>query len=112
MSLHNADAKLSVAADMLASAHTPLRDCLFSAWTQGLSRVDPNDLPSEIRAEFEQLVAAMTSKPPALPGEGSVQATLRDMDDAKLDNTARRIRGLAHAVELEVARQESLRPKR
>lgn len=108
MSIHNAATKLGVAVDALALPHISLRERLVYAWTQGLFYVDPNDLPDETRREFEELVAEITAKPPS-GREGTIHSTLREMDDAQLDNLARRIRGLAHAAELEADRLDSLR---
>jgi|GEM_PF-4701409 len=72
MSLHNADADLSRAVDILNTPHKSLSDLLISAWTQGLSRVSPDDLPETLRLEFEQIEADLTSRPPSAQGEGSV----------------------------------------
>lgn len=69
---------------------------------------DDFDLPETLRLEVEQIEADLTSTPPSAQGEGSVQSTVRQMTEAELDNLAPRIRGLAHAVELEGARQESI----
>jgi len=45
MSLHNADAGLSRAVDILNTPHKSLSDLLISGWTQGLSRVSPTICP-------------------------------------------------------------------
>jgi len=101
MSILNADARLSQAVDIL---HTQtvnnLKERIVIAWTQALSRVAPEDLPPELRSEFEELVIRLTSK-------GTIQDTLAPMDDHDIDRIIRRVSGLAHAVEQEADRLSS-----
>lgn len=45
MSINNAHMRLGQAVDMLATPHKGLVDQLTRAWTEGLSRVEAEDLP-------------------------------------------------------------------
>jgi len=97
MSIFNADAKLDLAVHVLATPHKGLHELLIHAWTQALCDIRVSDLPSALRADFEYIVGQLT-------GGGTVESSLGGMDSGRLDNIARRIRGLAHAVDQETTR--------
>lgn len=98
MSIYNADARLSQAVDTLATSPKDLKERLVIAWTQALVRIELEDLPTDLRLRFEALVALYT-------GRGTVQETLRDLNDGEIDNIMRRISGLARDVAQEADRQ-------
>lgn len=97
MRIFKADAKLDLAVHILATPHKGLDELLIHAWTQALCDIDVSDLPSALRADFEYIVGQLTSG-------GPIQSSLGGMGNGELDNIARRIRGLAHAVDRETAR--------
>ena len=81
------------AATLELTKGTSLKQRLASAFSKHLCRLDPDDLPTELRAEFTELVRGLESVRP-LPGESAVQATVRKMSGDDADRYAARIVGL------------------
>jgi hypothetical protein len=78
------------AATLELTKGTSLKQRLASAFSKHLCRLDPIDLPAELRAEFTELVRGLESVRP-LPGESAVQATVRKMSGEEADRYAARI---------------------
>ena len=81
------------AATLELTKGTSLKQRLASAFSKHLCRLDPTDLPTELRSEFTELVRGLESVRP-LPGESAVQATVRKMSGMEADRFAARIVGL------------------
>ena len=69
---------------------SPIKHRLALAFSNCLKRIDPADLPSEVRPDFLGLIAELQSVQP-LPGETAVQATVRKMSAEQADHCAARI---------------------
>ncbi|NOY16786.1 MAG: hypothetical protein GXP23_07645 [Gammaproteobacteria bacterium] len=82
--------KLHVAVHSLCgSGSQPER--LVNAVTSSLIHITPeNDIPKDIRQEFEEFMKEMTSVP-AESDEGTIQATVNKMDEIALSNAVEKI---------------------
>ncbi|MEX2150593.1 MAG: hypothetical protein WD793_10265 [Steroidobacteraceae bacterium] len=69
---------------------TPLKQRLTDAFTRHLLDLPTDEVPGELRADFEGLQQSMTKIPPAL-GESAVVATVRKMSISDADACATRI---------------------
>jgi hypothetical protein len=82
MSLSKADTRLSQAVDILAArSNIGLKERLIIAWTEALVRIEPEDLPTDLRSSFEDLVARLTHR-------GTIQNTLQEMGDGDIDTSS------------------------
>jgi hypothetical protein len=71
--------------EMVGSA--PIKQRLTAAYSNQLQYINPTDLPEELRGRFQALADAMQTVRP-LPGETTVQATVRKMSPADADRCA------------------------
>ncbi|MGQ0429439.1 MAG: hypothetical protein ACT4UQ_05875 [Gammaproteobacteria bacterium] len=67
-----------------------LKQRLTDAWSRHLEDLSANEIPGELREDFESLRLAMTRVRP-LAGEGAVAATVRKMSMREADDCASRI---------------------
>jgi hypothetical protein len=74
---------------ILASAG-PIKHRLAEAYRTHLANLDEDDLPKELREEFQSLSTCMSCVRP-LRGETAVQATVRKMSDLEAGGIAMRI---------------------
>ena len=74
---------------MLASAG-PIKHRLAEAYRTHLANLAEDDLPKEIREEFQSLSTCMSSVRP-MRGETAVQATVRKMSDHEAGSVAMQI---------------------
>jgi hypothetical protein len=83
--------KLYLASLSLASGLGDVNDRLEMAAT-GLSVLRPeSDIPDEFRGEFNSIWQAMTNKKAEIEGEGTIHATIRQMDPEDAKRLADRI---------------------
>lgn len=94
------------AAAILASAG-PIKHRLAEAYRTQLADLDEDELPKEIREEFNSLASCMCCVRP-LRGETAVQATVRKMSDQEAGGVANRIINMLGVVARQQAAQ---RPK-
>jgi hypothetical protein len=65
-----------------------LKDRLNDAYQNHLSRLDPSELPIELRDEFRAFNEVLTREPPLLRGEDSSRATIRKMSNGEAEAAA------------------------
>ena len=100
MSLSYGREKFLVAVDSMATGPDRIQQRLVDAWVYSLHLIEPGrDLPQEFRADFAELHRQATARPIEFPGEGTIQATLRQMTDDEGMQMAQRIVSLAHELE-------------
>ena len=80
------------ATTVLASAG-PIKHRLAEAYREHLADLDEDELPREIREEFDSLSTAMSCVRP-MRGETAIQATVRKMSDSEAGSFAVRIVGM------------------
>ena len=95
--------QLSAAVSGMATNPGPIQFRLAVAWGSRLIRLRPDDLPPELREEFETL-GKLVSWRPAAPGDGTILATCERMDDDLAEDLARRTCALHGSVD--AARRE------
>ncbi len=95
--------QLEGAALVLARSH-PIRDHLAEAYRDHLSRVDVEELPEVLRAEFRACLETLTRERPQR-GEDAVRATVRKLSNPEADEVACTLVRLYGALV-----RESLRP--
>lgn len=90
--------KLSVAVDALASSAASIQDRLANAGISALSRLKPDDfVAASDQVLFEEIMAALTAEEPV--GQmGTIESTVRGMDDGAAVAVARDIMELHHSV--------------
>ncbi|MFS8084583.1 MAG: hypothetical protein ACMG6H_03065 [Acidobacteriota bacterium] len=97
--IHNANARLGMAVDALATLSKSLRERLIYAASHIINDMKAEDMPrGDLRSEYESLAAFLTRLPPQPPSDGQIQATVRAMTDAEAEETARRIVALTREV--------------
>ena len=67
-----------------------IRERLYKAG-KAIVPLQPRHFPDYLRGDYEALWRALTWIPVERTGEGTLQATLRSMDDAEADRTAKKI---------------------
>jgi hypothetical protein len=93
MSLSYTWEKFHVAVSSLASGTGSIQERLCNAYTYSLMLLEvhkPDDLPAEMRDDFEQIVRELTAVEP-VGSEGSVQASTNAMTDLKASEIAEKI---------------------
>jgi hypothetical protein len=75
----------------LAIGKGDVRSRLKAAYLLHLHLVQERDLPPELREDYHWIMAQLTRYKPELPGEGSVQATLRRIQRATGARIAERV---------------------
>ncbi|HEY3786966.1 MAG TPA: hypothetical protein VGL55_16970 [Steroidobacteraceae bacterium] len=76
---------MSITLDHLQAAlqsltrHGSIKDRLTEAYRNHLALVDEEDLPTELREEFQLVMQTLTRERPLLRGEDAVRATVRKM---------------------------------
>src|ERR671925_654607 len=74
--------KLYLAVLGMARSTQPLQERLANAYVSALHQLEDEDLPEDLIDDFEKVIEALTRVgEPVLEGEGSVHATVREMDD-------------------------------
>jgi hypothetical protein len=63
-----------------------------------LSVLRPQEVPVNIRDDFQKLWSELTSHPAEIPGEGTIQATVRDLDSYDARGLAERVFEMYFAV--------------
>jgi len=95
--------KLALALYGLAVGQGNLTSRLQSAFLS-MHTLSPNDFPEELRPDIVFVLDTLTSKEPRFQGDGKLQATLDQMDDATSRQIAEKTVDLfIHLKELEVA---------
>lgn len=90
MGLDYAREKFYIAIDTLATSPSPIQERLFYA-AMSLIRLRPeDDLPKELRKEFQAIIHEL-SKEPAIADEGTLAATTRKLSDDDAKKLAERI---------------------
>jgi hypothetical protein len=81
---HYAFGKLHEARSYMASSPRPLRERIAKAFIGGLLMIRSEDLPSELRPDFERLKTLVSSEPPN-SWRGSIEETLAKMHWSKVN---------------------------
>ncbi len=89
--------KFSSAIDCLATSPKSIQERICDAYIFNLIHVKPNEVPPEIRLDFEQLSATLTSAEPK-GDEGSAAATTSRMSDDEAIGIAKKILQIAHII--------------
>lgn len=66
----------------------PIKDRLTDAYRNHLARIACDDLPKELRGEFQALCSELTRERPLLPAEDSFKATIRKMSTEQAERLA------------------------
>lgn len=93
MSLNYTWEKFYVAVSSLASGTGSIQERLCNAYTGSLMLLnihEPNDLPADMRNDFEEITRELTTVDP-VGDEGSVRASTNAMTDMKASEIADRI---------------------
>lgn len=93
MSLSYTWEKFHVAVSSLASGTGSIQERLFNAYTGSLMLLEvhePNDLPADMRDDFEEITRKLTAVEP-VGDEGSVWASTNAMTDMEASEIADRI---------------------
>lgn len=85
------------AATLVLASARPIKHRLLDAYRTHLADLQEDDLPREIREEFNELTTSIHRVKP-LRGETAVQATVRKMSDAEAGNFAARIVNMLGAL--------------
>lgn len=93
------------AIDTLATSVDPLATRLEHALSH-LSRLDPSDVPDDLRGEFDEVMELATAEHPA-EDAGKTARTLRTFSETELTGLAERIVGLLSMACEPVEREES-----
>jgi hypothetical protein len=97
MSLDYVWEKFYAAVLILAGSQGTVQERLADAFTGQLIRLETNDLPEELRGDFEQLERRLTSAEPT-GGEGSVDASVQSLSDEEAAHLAEQIVEMYDAV--------------
>jgi hypothetical protein len=89
--------KLSAAKNYIATSSESLRTRLKQAVVINLLELHPENLPDGCWGEFSGLLERLSRARPT-DGEGSVEATLRDMPDREVEEIAGKISALHDKV--------------
>jgi len=89
--------KFHLAVLTLAGGHGTVQERLADAFAGQLMRLNVNDLPEELRGDFEEVERLLTSGEP-VGDEGSVDASARSLIDNEATRLAEQIVGLYDAV--------------
>ena len=103
--IRNASIECTKAISALATSPDSLHDRLVAALTGGFARVKSEDLPDELREDYEALHERVTAKDFVNPSEGRAHATLREMGEEDLRDVATQLLAFAQAVWRESSRQ-------
>lgn len=82
--------KFYSAVHALATMESDVRDRIYSAYT-AFSPLRESDIPEDIRDDYRFIMSKLTTHKAEEPGEGSVKASLRHMDDDTAGKVAGRI---------------------
>ena len=80
------------------AGHGAIKDRLCEAYRNHLSLIEKDDLPGELREEFQLLVQILTREPAQLRGEDAVHATVRKMSSDEAAEAASAIVRMFAAV--------------
>jgi hypothetical protein len=103
--IRNASIECTKAITALATLPSSLHERLVAAFTVGIFHITPEDLPDELRADYESLRERATAKDAVHHGEGPVHATVREMSEEDAREVASQVLELCQAVWRESSRQ-------
>jgi hypothetical protein len=106
MTIYDINGKCSLAIDALVTAKS-IKQRLSLAYRAGLVWIQAEDLPDDIRPDYELIHQRLNSSPPNIANnEGTTEPTLRAMSDEDAEEIARLIVTFSRDVEQEAARQQ------
>ncbi len=88
-----------LAVDHMAASPKTLRQRIGAAYLGHLSKLQPNQVPEEAKADLVTLRSKLTRVPSRFPAEGSVEATLSNMHWKELQACAQIIVELSHKLD-------------
>jgi hypothetical protein len=97
MSLDYVWEKFHTSVLILAGSQGTVQERLADAFTAQLIRLNADDLPEELRGDFEQLERQLTSDEP-VGDEGLVDASVRSLSDEEATHLAEQIVGMYDIV--------------
>jgi hypothetical protein len=103
--IRNASIECTKAMTALATLPSSLHERLIAACMGGIFRIKLEDLPGELRTDYESLYERVTSKDAVHHGEGRVHATVREMSEEDAREAASQVLELCQAVWRESSRQ-------
>src|SRR3954465_4625344 len=74
-------------ATLLLTGSSGIKDRLSAAWRQYLAKIEPEDVPRDVRLQFLELASAVQRERP-LRGEDAVRATIRKMSNEEAERHA------------------------
>ena len=105
--IRNASIQCTSAIKNLATLPDNLQNRIIAACVGGFFHVNPEDLPDELREDYEALRERVTAKDIVNPNEGRVHATLREMDEDEARDVATELFAFVQAVWRESSRSRS-----